>query len=331
MSTQVDGTGKITEAGEATEFGNGTDPVTKAAPVQGQASAEEVSGDRPAHWPQDKDDKGEFLVKSEPEMASWYAEQMAKAQKGETTEAAKTEDPSKVAETKAADPAKVETPKAEVKVDPLTDDQIAANLKQAGGIYADEKYLPFAIEVERTGALSEASIAAAAAAFAVPPEYVKTFVDGQLATKELASTKAAQEVTTAAAAKQNTIAEAVLSVMPDPAGYEPMMKWGASADSTLSKDVVAAYDRAIDAGDATTIKALLPSIKAAFEASGGGATERRDITQGRAAQAQQAKAPATKPFGSMDEQVAAQGDRRYGRDPAYRNEVNARIAVSNYG
>lgn len=325
MSTQVNSDGTLSEQGAATTFGNEGDPVVHAAPTQAATDTALGGGERPAHWPQDKNEDGSFKVTSEAEMATWFAgaftgEGAPKVNEPEA-KAPAVETP------KAPEPKPEETKPAEATV--LTDEQIATNLKAAGGIYADEKYLPFAIEVERTGALTPESLAKAAADFGVPPEFVKTFVDGQLATKELATTKAAQASTAAADARNKAVADTILGVVKDASAYDTMMTW-AHDTANVNADTQKAFNKALDSGDTDTLKVLTKSIHDAWQAAPGGSV-RRDITRGASPEQIQARqAPAAKPFGSMDEQVQAQGSRRYQQDQGYRDEVNARIAVSVY-
>ena len=304
--------------------------VAASGPLEGKVSVEDnirgplAEGQRQPWWPEG--------VNSDAEMEAWRPGQEPAA-KPNASDVAKT--PEELAAEEAAKKALEGDDAAKAKEDtekkpdeegktpePLTDDQIKANLEKAGGVYADPRYLPFAIEVERTGALSAESLAKAATDFNVPPEFVKSFIDGQLAQKALAANTANQENS----AKENAIGAAILGVFTGDDGateYEAFVQWGAT---NLSKAEQTAYDSAMDRGDTTTIGILLGTYKARFQAAEPGT--RRDITQTGNAGAGNQEAQGVKPFASLAEGRAAMGSRKYATDAAYRAEVDARYVVT---
>lgn len=201
----------------------------------------------------------------------------------------------------------------------LSDDAIKANLQKAGGIYADPKYEPFALEFEKTGKLSEASVTAAAAAFGIPEDFVKEFVKGQEAMR-------ANVTHTASQADVAFVAE-LTKVVPDAEAYAAILEWG---KANLSKDQQAAYNKALDAKDATTASVLLGSFKAAFNAAGEGKGPRDVTVEG----GPQGGSVSTQGFANREEMHAAQNDERYRMGPKqdrnFVREVERKIGLSSF-
>ena len=100
-------------------------------------------------------------------------------------------------------------------------------------------------------------------------------------------------------------------------GYTELTKW--AADS-LDEGFIKAYDSIVESGDVRMIQLAVAGLKAEYEKANG--FEGQMLT-GKAAQA---KADV---FRSQAEVVAAMQDPRYDRDPAYRQDVFAKLDRSN--
>ncbi len=88
----------------------------------------------------------------------------------------------------------------------------------------------------------------------------------------------------------------------------------------------AAYDAAILTGNEAMIDANFALIRSTFEAEHGTFEAPSNLVAGAATGY---VVPAgTKAFASLDEQLAAQKDPKYDTDPAYRDNVEQRIAIS---
>lgn len=203
-----------------------------------------------------------------------------------------------------------------------TDEALLARLKEAGGIYADERYAPFALEFEKSGGkgLSEESLKKAAAAFGQSVEVIKQFIDGQVATRQLAAATAGQP-----SAEQVATAAAILEVVPAEADYKAILEWGKEG---LTAGERSAYDGALDRGDKETVKALLGSFVAKMNAAGAGKGPRDATTEGSGADG--GNAPAATPYASQAQMSADMSKPQYATDPAFRAEVQARLAVSKF-
>ena len=99
--------------------------------------------------------------------------------------------------------------------------------------------------------------------------------------------------------------------------YEQLTQW---AGDTLDSSFVEAFDALVDQGSTRMIQLAVAGLKAEYEKSNGFEGE---MLTGRAAQQQ----PDT--FRSQAEVVAAMQDPRYDRDPAYRQDVFAKLERSN--
>lgn len=221
-----------------------------------------------------------------------------------------------------------EAPK-EFTPDPRTDDQIKASLKEAGGLYADQRYEAAALEFAKTGTVSAETLATTATAFGVTPEIAKTVFDAQRALVE-ANGKLAQGAQTTQVAAQDAALSASLSkIVPADADYNALLAWGKGA---LTEAEMSRYNKALDEKDTATVEALLPGFYDRFKASGNGPRP-RDITT----EATPAAALNQGPRGFKDDQEmnAAIADPRYNKDTdegaRYRAGVMARIKVSMKG
>lgn len=195
------------------------------------------------------------------------------------------------------------------------DDALKARLKEAGGIYADERYEPFAVEFEKTGDLSAEALKKAAETFGIPEAFVKSFVDSQKAAR---SVQPGQPT-----ANDVKLATAIIEVVPNETDYRALLAWGKEG---LSAQEQAAYNQALDRADEVTAKALLRDFNTRFLASGN-APGPRDVTrEGTGA----APTGGTTGFASSAEMQTAINDPRYAQDPAYRRSVEQRIHASTF-
>jgi hypothetical protein len=100
-----------------------------------------------------------------------------------------------------------------------------------------------------------------------------------------------------------------------------VLEW---ARDNIPKGEQLSYNRAVDGGDLAESKLLLRGIAAAYTAKEG--KEPNLVTPVETVP----RAGGVAPFASVAQQTAAIQDPRYAKDPAYREEVAQRIAVSNY-
>lgn len=253
------------------------------------------------------------------ELATWYDSPEGQA-------FARGEQPAKEAtgggeddkgQPKPKEPAAKEAPAAR------TEEEIKASLKEAGGIYADPKYEPFAVEFEKTGELSAESITKAAADFGVSEDMVKQFVAGQAAQRTLATTNA----NTAASEAQQAMVAAIVGVVPDPAAYEALIDWSRDNVSAAQQK---AYNAALDSGNTEVVTGLLEAFQMKANAAGEGKGPRNVLSEQGVGNGQGGKPKGVEPFASQAEMVAAMGDPRYANDPAYNKAVGERVAKSNF-
>lgn len=94
----------------------------------------------------------------------------------------------------------------------------------------------------------------------------------------------------------------------------------------IDSGMKAAYEAALASGNEPLIDANFALIRSVFEAQNGVFQDPVNVVAGAAGGVM---IPAgTKPFATLDQQLAAQKDPKYDTDPAFRNEVEMRIAVS---
>ena len=98
--------------------------------------------------------------------------------------------------------------------------------------------------------------------------------------------------------------------------YNALTEW---ASESLPEAAVTAYNNVVNSGDPATIQLMLAGIKAAYDEANG--VEGTMLT-GKAA------TPNVDTFRSQAEVVAAMQDPRYDRDPAYRQDVFAKLERS---
>ena len=100
-------------------------------------------------------------------------------------------------------------------------------------------------------------------------------------------------------------------------GYSQLTQWAAN---NLDESYVNAYDAIVESGDVRQIQLAVAGLKAEYEKANG--FEGQMLT-GKAAQNK------VDVFRSQAEVVEAMSDPRYDRDPAYRQDVFAKLERSN--
>lgn len=101
--------------------------------------------------------------------------------------------------------------------------------------------------------------------------------------------------------------------------YGNMVNW---ASENMDPSSIEAYNKQVNSGDRATVLFAIESLRTRYEAA-----------NGRAPQLVRGNAPRSGglPYRSTAEMLTAMRDPRYKQDPAYRDEVQQRIAVSNFG
>jgi len=99
--------------------------------------------------------------------------------------------------------------------------------------------------------------------------------------------------------------------------YSQLTQWAANS---LDEGFITAYDNIVETGDVRMIQLAVAGLKAEYEKQNG--FEGQMLT-GKAAQ------PSVDVFRSQQEVVQAMSDPRYDRDPAYRQDVFAKLERSN--
>tara|TARA_R100000388_G_scaffold94703_1_gene82880 strand:+ start:623 stop:1393 length:771 start_codon:yes stop_codon:yes gene_type:complete len=132
----------------------------------------------------------------------------------------------------------------------------------------------------------------------IPSEFVSAYVAGQ----EAIATSQTTEVQDSIGGTQN---------------YDAMTEW---ASENLSDSDIEAYDDVVTNGTLEQAKMAAQGMYARFTAGGGKAPS---LTQGNTS------GDSSQPFTSAHQVTQAMRDPRYKHDPAYRQSVERRIAVSN--
>lgn len=133
----------------------------------------------------------------------------------------------------------------------------------------------------------------------IPRELVESYINGQ----EAISTAAALEIQESIGGNAN---------------YAAMSEW---AGENLADADLEAYNAIVERGSVEQARVAVKGMYAQFLAAGGKAP---NLNQGSTS-----GAGGTKPFGSAASMVEAMQDPRYKNDPAYREQIQKRIAVSN--
>lgn len=165
-----------------------------------------------------------------------------------------------------------------------------------------EKAKPFFEEFATTGTLTDDSKKAAAEAFGVSVEMVDMYMAGAQATEANAG---AQLLTTAGVSQE------------DYAGYK---EW-AEANQTVAERV--AFNEGLDKDPSKTLSDAITAWKESGSAPGP-----RDITRGE--QQQQGGQPAVTGYASPAEMTRDMGNPLYQKDPAFRAQVEKKVAASDF-
>ena len=164
-----------------------------------------------------------------------------------------------------------------------------SNVSEAIQNASDAFYNEGALSEENYKALEENGI---------PREFVEAYVRGQEATMEAEVT----DITNSIGGQEN---------------YEAMSEW---ARNNLPSEEIDSFDQIVESSTPDAAKMAVKGLYARFISEGGG--QQPTIRQG------QTSGSAVQPFNSSAQVVEAMKDRRYETDPAYREEVERRLAVS---
>ncbi|TXR49896.1 capsid assembly protein [Phyllobacterium endophyticum] len=117
-------------------------------------------------------------------------------------------------------------------------------------------------------------------------------------------------------AKNAEYSSTIKSIAGGEAEYAKLTEWAAES---LSEEEIAEYNEAVHSGDAKLAKAATQALNFRFKAEGGKAPS---LLGGRT------NATPTPGYANMDEMVRDVNDPRYDSDPAFRRQVEAKIALS---
>ncbi len=160
-----------------------------------------------------------------------------------------------------------------------------------------EHFEKFSQEFSEKGELSPESYKELQEKHGLSKEYVDLYIEG-------------------VKARQTAYFNAIYSETGGEEGFTKLSEW---ANENLSKEELAAVDAALASGNAATASLAVRGLMVKFrEASG----VEPKLLGGDAPE------PGVKPFASVAEVTAAMSDPRYAKDPAYRAEVEKRLAVS---
>lgn len=193
----------------------------------------------------------------------------------------------------AETPAEPEKPAEDApQVDPPKDLKVPEKKPEA--TVPAERLAKFADEFAASGKLSDKSYAELEG-LGLPKAYVDTYIAGQVAIAE----RAQQEVFSSVGGADS---------------YRAMVEWAAS---NLPADEVNAYNAAVESGDRNQVMFAVRGLQARFQST---REPRTMVGSGK---------PASTGFRSSAEIVEAMRDPRYQKDPAYRADVERRLANSN--
>jgi phage gpG-like protein len=158
----------------------------------------------------------------------------------------------------------------------------------------------YSTEFYQNGDLSEESIQAITTNMGIPEQIVRAYVDGQKAVME-------------------SQFSSVMGLVGGEEQYAAMTDWAAEA---LPEDEIDAFNKIMDGGDMNTIKMAVQGLQARY-AQTNGTQQTGRLIQG------DTNGPSGGAFRSVAEIVQAMKDPRYAKDPAYRRDVEQRVALSN--
>jgi len=151
-------------------------------------------------------------------------------------------------------------------------------------------------EFSDTGVLSEESFANMEAK-GLPRELVQQYVNGQKALRSQSESE-------------------LLGIVGGQEAYDTMTEW---AQNNLNEAEIQAYDSVMNSGDGNQIQMAIQGLYARYSQS----TNRPTLLQGDTG-----STGSTQAFRSWAEVTAAMKDPKYQKDPAYRDDIQRRLAVS---
>ena len=176
------------------------------------------------------------------------------------------------------------------------EDQTPIEQVESGiGIEAMEQ---FNQEFAENGDLSDASYETLAKEHGISEELARAHVEGQHALMEMQK-------------------QSVFNEVGGEESYTDMIEW---AKDNLSEADINAYDEAINSGDMSTVTMVAKGLHAQYVAANG---SNPSLVKGNAANS------TTNGFQSWQQVSEAMRNPKYANDPAYRQEVSNRLAVSN--
>ena len=166
------------------------------------------------------------------------------------------------------------------------------------GAVSSESLEPYTSEFMESGDLSDESVAKIESDLGIPQDIVRAYVEGQKA----------------------VIEQSKMTVFNEVGGedqYGAMIEW---AKENLSEEEIGTYDQAMDSGDMNAALMAARGLAARFAQDSGTSP---NLVKGSASSAKGGS-----PFRSWNQVSEAMRDPRYQRDPAFRNEVQERLAIS---
>jgi hypothetical protein len=157
----------------------------------------------------------------------------------------------------------------------------------------------YSTEFYQNGDLSDESIQAITTNMGIPEQIVRAYVEGQKAVMD-------QQFSS------------VMGLVGGESQYESMTSWAAE---NLPEDEVDAFNQIMDSGNLSTIKVAVQGLWARYGQVNGNPGAK--LIQGETV------GPSGGAFRSVAEIVQAMKDPRYAKDPAYRSDVEKRVALSN--
>jgi len=152
-------------------------------------------------------------------------------------------------------------------------------------------------EFNTNGDLSDESIKAISA-MGIPEQIVRAYVDGQKSVVE-------------------SNVSAVFNLAGGQEQYQELIDW---AGSNIPDDEIDAFNNVIESGNMNTIRMAVQGLRARYSQANG---QTGKLIQG------ETRGPSGGAFRSVAEIVEAMKDPRYSKDPAYRADVEQRVALSN--
>lgn len=168
--------------------------------------------------------------------------------------------------------------------------------KASAANISDDEMRSFSDEFMQLGTLSDKSFANLEAR-GIPRYVVESYIEGQ---KAVAESQVA----------------AIYNNVGGQAQYQQMIEW---ASENLPDNEIDAFNSMVDSGDPSSIQFAVRGLQARFSSAAGMPRLMQGGTTG----------PGSSPFRSLAEVTAAMRDPKYRADPAYRKDVEARLAISN--